>query len=323
MDGNCPQSYTVLRTWTATDACGNSSVPYTVEYNVYDDEAPVFTFVPVNLTVECGALIPTDDATATDNCGEVTVTSQDLVSTGDNSCILDNVITRTWTAIDECGQEATASQVITLVDTTMPFVVTSVPAEITLQSDQPEPTEVPTFDDNCDDNLDLSAISGINNVTDCGWDVDRSWSATDDCGNTVTVSQIIHFEDTEGPILSGVPADFTVECDAVPSAANVTATDNGDVAFSEVITPGEPAMIGHPPCGWTIERTWIATDLCGHTTEATQTITVVDTTAPDLIGVPADVIVDCNSIPEPPVVTAVDNCDEFELIIVWKKISFH
>ena len=319
VDGNCPQSYTVLRTWTATDACGNSSVPYTVEYNVYDDEAPVFTFVPVNLTVECGALIPTDDATATDNCGEVTVTSQDLVSTGDNSCILDNVITRTWTAIDECGQEATASQVITLVDTTMPFVVTSVPAEITLQSDQPEPTEVPTFDDNCDDNLDLSAISGINNVTDCGWDVDRSWSATDDCGNTVTVSQIIHFEDTEGPILSGVPADFTVECDAVPSAANVTATDNGDVAFSEVITPGEPAMIGHPPCGWTIERTWIATDLCGHTTEATQTITVVDTTAPDLIGVPADVIVDCNSIPEPPVVTAVDNCDEFELIIVLEE----
>ena len=319
VEGDCPQSYTVLRTWIATDDCGYSSLPYTVEYNVYDDEAPVFNFVPVDLTVECDALIPSDDATATDNCGQVIITSQDVVSTGDNSCISDNVITRTWTAVDECGNEATASQVITVVDTTMPFVVTSVPAEITLQSDQPEPTEVPTFDDNCDDDLDISAISGISNVTDCGWDVEKSWTATDDCGNTTTVSQIIQFIDSEAPLLIGVPADSTVQCDAVPLAANVTATDGGDIEFTEVITPGEPAMVGHPPCGWTVERTWRATDLCGNTTVATQTITVVDTTAPDLIGVPADVTVDCNSIPEPADVTAVDNCDEFALVIVLEE----
>ena len=53
-----------------------------IEFFVYDLEAPVFTFVPADATVECDAPIPTDDATATDNCGEVTITSEDVVSTG-------------------------------------------------------------------------------------------------------------------------------------------------------------------------------------------------------------------------------------------------
>lgn len=38
-------------------------------------------------------------------------------------------------------------------------------------------------------------------------------------------------------------------------------------------------------------------------------ITVVDTTQPDLVGVPANATVECSALPAVPTVTATDNCD--------------
>jgi len=57
-------------------------------------------------------------------------------------------------------------------------------------------------------------------------------------------------------------------------------------------------------------RQWTATDHCGNTATAVQIITVVDTEAPGLVGVPADVTVSCDAVPVVPVVTATDKCDQ-------------
>ncbi|MBA6154908.1 hypothetical protein, partial [Gelidibacter maritimus] len=59
----------------------------------------------------------------------------------------------------------------------------------------------------------------------------------------------------------------------------------------------------------TIVREWTVTDNGGNTTTDTQTITVIDSTNPILVGVPADVTVQCDAIPTVPTVTATDNCD--------------
>ena len=59
-----------------------------------------------------------DDATATDNCGEVTITVEEANYPG--ACAGDYVITRTFTATDDCGNATSATQTITIVDTTAP-----------------------------------------------------------------------------------------------------------------------------------------------------------------------------------------------------------
>ena len=47
--------------------------PATQTITVQDTTAPEFTFVPADYTVECSDEMPMDDATASDNCGEVTI----------------------------------------------------------------------------------------------------------------------------------------------------------------------------------------------------------------------------------------------------------
>ena len=59
-----------------------------------------------------------DEASATDNCGEVVITVETV--TTDGACAGDYVITRTFTATDDCGNATSATQTITIIDTTAP-----------------------------------------------------------------------------------------------------------------------------------------------------------------------------------------------------------
>jgi hypothetical protein len=294
----CP--YTITRTWTATDECDNVTVGIQV-INVIDTTYPVLYGVPADATLECDQMAPEAVVTATDNCSENLVVSLEA-----NTDMIDCgwVFTRTWSVSDDCGNTTTATQVINFVDTTDPIVTQGVPASLQIECDQDAPFYMPTFSDNCDDTLAISAISGISNVNACGYDIERAWTATDDCGNSTTVYQVIYVRDTTDPILVGVPANDVVECDAIPAPAVVTATDNcstATVEFAQTSTQG---------CPYIITRTWTATDECGNETVASQVLTVVDTTDPILVGVPADAQVECSAIPAPAVVTATDNCDQ-------------
>jgi hypothetical protein len=307
----------VTRTWTATNFCGNSVTVIQV-LTSYDDVAPVVEYATPDMTISCSDEIPEIEVIFVDNCdSELTLTVNTQIE--GSGCNIQ--ITKTCVATDDCGNSISSTTVITIVDTTPPLLI-GVPSDITLECGEEVSDAIVFATDNCDEDL-VIALTAVSNPIACGYELIRTWTTVDDCGNEASESQTIIFGDSVDPILVGVPADVTVECDAVPEAANVSVTDNCDVDpdidFSELITPGEPAMEGGHPCGWTVERTWIATDLCGNTSEGTQTITVVDTTAPDLIGVPANITVQCDGIPEAPIVTAVDNCDEFPMEVVLEE----
>ena len=87
-----------------------------------------------------------DDATATDNCGDVTITVEEETTPG--ACAGDYVITRTFTATDDCGNATSATQTITIVDTTAPEF-TSVPSDYTAECSDEFPMDDATATDNC------------------------------------------------------------------------------------------------------------------------------------------------------------------------------
>ncbi|KAL7563067.1 hypothetical protein ACA910_007155 [Epithemia clementina (nom. ined.)] len=190
----CGNTKTVTRTWTATDTCGNSATPFVQTITVVDTTDPILT-IPSDKTIECGAVGACTDATAacagvataTDSCGAVEVSTSDSTSVG----VCSTIITRAWTAKDECGRTVTKNQKITTTDTTPPVIEGGCPANIadaTCRSTIPANVTV-TATDVCS----TSAADITETFTCCltGNTINRNWTFKDKCGNTASCSQDI------------------------------------------------------------------------------------------------------------------------------------
>ncbi|MEM9821306.1 MAG: T9SS type A sorting domain-containing protein [Bacteroidota bacterium] len=104
--------YTITRTWTAIDGCGKVSTR-SQTITVVDNQGPVFTNVPLGGSILCDAYPPQfGPVEVEDDCGEVTLTHEDVFIGDPNGCITgsDFEVTRVWTATDNCGNSSTASQ---------------------------------------------------------------------------------------------------------------------------------------------------------------------------------------------------------------------
>ena len=303
-EGNCPQEYFIIRTWTAHDDCDNS-MSYTQTITVTDLEAPVFTYVAGDVTMECNDELPNIGAKAIDDCGEVSITQN--LDTLPGNCPQNFTVLISFTATDECGNSTTAVQTIEVVDTTPP-AISGVPDDITvLCGNIPEAAEV-TATDNCGE-VTIDLVESGYNGTDCSGTLTRTWTATDECGNATSDSQIITIIDDIAPELSASPEDMLAECDNIPEAIILTATDNCDddvtVDFNESI------IDGNCEDSYLIVRTWTATDDCGNSSSHQQNIDVVDTTSPEFVNLPEiEIFPDCDDIPDPEDIAAIDNCDD-------------
>ena len=298
--GDCDGSYTVTRTFTATDDAGNSSSA-TQTITVEDTTAPELT-IPADYTAECDETLVMDDATASDNCSDVSITVESETIAGDAAG--NYTIVRTFTATDACGNSTSASQTITVEDTTAPEL--SIPADYTAECSDELILDDATATDNCGEVT--IEVSSEETAGDCdgSYTVTRTFTATDDAGNSTQATQTITVEDTTAPEFTSVPADYTVECSDEMPMENATASDN----CSEVSIAVESETIAGDAAGnYTIVRTFTATDACGNSTQATQTITVEDTTAPEL-SIPADYTAECSDELILDDATATDNCGE-------------
>jgi len=306
--GNCPNSYTIIRTWTFTDACGNlSSVSQNI--NVNDNVAPVVPTAPADVTLACGGDVPAMiSLTANDNCsGEITVQGVDVTTQG--NCPNSYTIIRTWTFTDACGNSSSVSQNITVNDNVAP-IAPAAPADVTLACGGDVPAMISlTANDNCSGEITVQGVD-VTTQGNCpnSYTIVRTWTFTDACGNTSSVSQNISVNDNVAPIAPAAPADVTLACGGdVPAMISLTANDNcsGEITVQgvDVTTPG------NCPNSYTIVRTWTFTDTCGNSSSVSQNITVNDNVAPVAPTAPADVTLACGGdVPTMISLTANDNC---------------
>ena len=342
------------RTYTAVDACGNASST-TQTVILVDTTAPVwenaYYHEPAPLTCDLALLDMMNDASYMPIPGEASDICDDALDYEVSAVLMSGGCIgtwyRTWTATDDCGNSSSAEQLITLMDDTAPTFVT-VPADTTIVlnefCDANYVVEVtggyPSVSDNCDvcfdqnlgvDYTESEAVytcEGDDDVLEGTRYIERTWTVTDQCGNSATHVQVITLEDDSAP--TGSAEAVTLDCATYRDAADqmfgaIEAHDNCDtdvaisfdVANDTIVSVN--AEIGVPASStgcYTVIRTITLTDDCGHQTDIEQVITVEDTTAPIYQGpgqitIPA-VEYDVDGAYAPDVVWAYPVGSEFE-----------
>jgi len=277
----CADYYQIIRTWIARDECGNTAtVKQTI--TVQDTTRPVFSIPqPADVTVDCDKVPAWPVVTATDNCSaNVQVVTSEQRTSLLPACANNYRLIRTWTAKDNCGNTATMRQIITVQDTTRPVFTVAPPRDTTVSCDAvPPPANNVIATDNCAGNVKLSRSQireTIPGACASNYRLIRTWTATDECGNTTTVRQVVTVTDTTRPVIAPAPADLVVNCgDSIPVAPVLTATDNCDPAFPKTVTVVEDPYVKDLCAGYTIIRRWRIADACGNqATERVQRITV-------------------------------------------------
>ena len=98
LPGSCVNGHVLVRTFTATDACGNvSTASQTI--TVEDTTGPE-PFLPPSYEADCGDELVLLDALASDACGLAIVIVEESY---DYTCDNGYVLTRTFTAVDACS----------------------------------------------------------------------------------------------------------------------------------------------------------------------------------------------------------------------------
>jgi hypothetical protein len=163
---------------------------------------------------------------------EGTANTGDLVCENNNENDCSQTMVRHWSAVDACGNETIVEQLIIISDDQDPTVETEL-ADITIECYDELPVEVPTFDDNCDMFLDITADTTEIQLDGCVYIVRIIWTAMDDCGNFVTSNRDITIHDTTDPTVTYAdPEEIWVQCFEDVPAFVVEFADNCDDSLS-------------------------------------------------------------------------------------------
>ncbi len=311
----CANRFTNTRTYSAVDACGNRANCVQI-ITVLDQSLPNIN-CPANVTVSCVGLVPvanTATVTASDNCGGVAVVTLLGDAITNQICANRFTNTRTYSAVDACGNRANCAQIITVLDQTLPTITCPANVSVSCASQMPTGnTNVVMTSDNCGGGaVTVTFGNAITNQTCANrFTNTRTYTAIDACGNMATCAQIITVFNNAPPILT-CPANVTVTCAGnvpPPAPATVLATDLCGGAVT-VLSVGDVTNAMTCANRLIITRGYRATDLCGNFAVCAQTITVNDQTPPAVVC-PANVTVLCASqvpVANPVSLTTTDNC---------------
>ncbi len=324
----CEEPLTIIRTYIATDASGNTSEPFIQTIIVRaDEEAPIIESGNlVDVTLSCGEDIPfAITLVATDDCDpNFPQNVSPIESESGDGCSSDRTIIRSYEIADQCGNNAIpVIQTITIkADLENPIIESpSQIADINCQDPLPTQQTLQASDD-CTQQVDVIASIDDYDIDNCsGYTITYRWTAIDECDNTA--EETITFNvlpDNSIPIFDSSPANIpNVNCgDILPTPETLTATDDCDTDLeitTEVISETENMCDGY-----SITHIWTVVDDCNNENSTSTSFMVLpDTEAPDLV-LPDDITVECNNIPPIGIATATDNCDSNPTVIFVEEI---
>jgi gliding motility-associated-like protein len=330
-DGNsCPE--TITRSYSISDVNGNTTTS-SQEIVVHDITPPVI-IMPPDMTAQCISSVDppyadytaftTAGGSAADNCG-INQSSFTHVSDISDGLTCPETITRTYTISDNCGNMVTGTQTIVVMDTQAPGVTGSItnsiiegcaatdaPAAVTSVAGIEALAGSLVVTDNCSADADITVTSSDVISGSCPVEIVRTYTLTDECGNSTIIVHNLYITDSAGPVLT-LPPDLLVECAGditTPYAGYAALTaDGGSATDACGLDPASFRHVGDSDDGLTdpktITRTYEIADLCGNTTQAVQLIVVDDITDP-VIPVLPDVTAECSVTLTAP--TTTDNC---------------
>ena len=275
---------TTLVTWTAVDNYDNTAT-YDQTITVVDTTAPSI-FVPNDIFSE--AVDPTlnhidvGQASSFDSTSAVSISNDMPITFPFGSTIV------TWTAVDDSGNVSTDTQTVTIVDTTVPEIFS--PSDIVVEATAPFVTDIQLGAAIADDIIEVNTVT--NNAPDSFplGETTITWTATDSSGNSATATQTVSVVDTTAPSITA-PSAIQVEATSVDNILDIGNPVYDDLVGIASVTNDAPDSF---PLGETT-ITWTATDSSGNFAIATQTVSVVDTSAPSITA-PSTVQVEATGI---------------------------
>jgi len=286
----CENEFLVVRVFTATDDCGNTAL-HTYSISSIDTEAPVLPEIE-DVTVEC------DEYEGYTDCEVVPVSlgDEDLEVTLQSRTVQKDgyfEVYKSWSVVDCAYHSAETTQTITVVDTHVP-VLSRYPDDVTVSCSCEEFPVAATIKayDNCD-----SVTVDFTETTEQGtceeeYEIERTWYVVDSADNAESHTQIVEVYDNDPPIFSCDEADefayvgdnvWSVECGQMPDIELPLAHDDCD-SDPDVQYSHEDEV--EQRCGEekTVVRVFVATDNCGNSDSADQTIDVTDDEEPYVLA---------------------------------------
>ncbi|MCC6754141.1 MAG: HYR domain-containing protein, partial [Saprospiraceae bacterium] len=305
--------YAVTYVLDDPNGCNNS---YTL--NIYTDTVAPEINVPGDFTVDCQSpLIPSMDAWASgadavDNCGVPTITYRIFdrrsgCSPGTGTYVFE------FTATDECGNTAVDYANYVVRDITPPVITGG--GNLTVECGADVYARVYQWintnggaiaTDACDGSPYLiwsNNWSGlINNY--CGGQTPVTFTVTDRCGNSASVTFTLEVLDRTAPVWNIPPQNVVFECDnsSDPYAqlSGWLRSNGNGIALDSCFTTVNYTNNFNGLSGGCNRNTgsalvtFTAYDVCGNSSTAQATVSVVDRTPPEITSPAKDTVVECD-----------------------------
>jgi gliding motility-associated-like protein len=307
LSANASEYYPIgstIVTWTVTDQSSNqTTVSFVVKVN-NDLPLSISCSDPAAKTADpgsCSALVVVAPPTINSSCGVVTLVNNYNNSNSATGYYPVGGTEVIWTATSETGQTATCTTYVTVTDDEVPTL--TMPASITLELDGNCTAIIPgigiyvTTTDNCTTTGNIDISQNVAPGTTIGSSTVVMVTVTDESGNATSKNITALIIDHIAPTIT-CPSNISVQADAGYTTANITvpppiANDNcGSYTITNSFN-GTANASGIYPNG-TTTVTWNINDGWGNTNSCSFTVTVNDSSAPQ-ITCPANIVVNASA----------------------------